>query len=86
LDARSVILLLRKSSILLFKGSNACFHPSIYVDAHGETDENLRRGKPLFLNARRYAAMEAMWATRGVSATVARTRNSSDMIIRDGYF
>ena len=42
LDARSVILLLRKSSILLFKGNNACFHPSMYVDVHGETDENLR--------------------------------------------
>jgi hypothetical protein len=110
---RSVILLLRSCRLLLFKGLKACFHPSVYVDAHGETDENLRRGKPLFLNTRRYAAVEAMWCvsshnfslvfsasvaqltraslrigrvSRGVAAAVARTRNSADMIIRDGYF
>jgi hypothetical protein len=120
---RSVILLLRKSTILLFKGSKACFHPSVYVDAHGETDENLRcaspqsvyalrhhhasscwprcrfsklrthsracviclrrRGKPLFLNPRRYAAMEAMWCAAHALCSMTRRVLSSDRIVCD---
>lgn len=34
---------------------------SPYLDAHGEEDENLKRGKPLFLNQLRYSALEHMW-------------------------
>ena len=50
------------------------------------TAARCRRGKPLFLSKRRYAAMEAMWARRGVAAAVARSRNSAEYLIRDGYF
>ena len=34
--------LVGQSTILLFRGDKGCFYPSVYVDAHGETDENLR--------------------------------------------
>ena len=64
------IILLRKSTLLLFKQDKCCFYPSIYVDAHGETDENLRRQQPLFLNERRYDALRRMWRSRGLAAEV----------------
>lgn len=37
---------------LLIRGPRAAYGPSPYVDAHGEEDPGLRRGKPLFLHAR----------------------------------
>ena len=35
------------------------FYPSIYLDAHGEEDHKLRRGRPLFLSAQRQAQRTA---------------------------
>jgi hypothetical protein len=34
--------------------------PSPYLDAYGEEDIDLRRGKPLFLCQERYASLTAM--------------------------
>lgn len=81
-----VFLLLRKSNILLLRDDKACFYSSVYVDEHGETDEHLRRGRPLFLNRRRYDALQQMWSAHKVAGKVAQMRNTSDMIIRLGYF
>jgi E3 ubiquitin-protein ligase UBR3 len=39
-----------------------CLYPSIYLDAHGEEDEFLKRGRPLFLDRERYAALSELWA------------------------
>ena len=36
-------------------------YPSVYLDQHGEEDEFLKRGRPLFLNERRYGALEDLW-------------------------
>jgi hypothetical protein len=86
LHGLGIFLLLRKSNILLIRGDTACFYSSVYVDEHGETDEHLRRGRPLFLNARRYDALQQLWCSHGVARKVAQMRNTSDMIIRLGYF
>ena len=49
-------------------------HGSIYLDAHGEEDRGLRRGKPLYLNAARIAELAALWRAHGVPLEVARAR------------
>jgi E3 ubiquitin-protein ligase UBR3 len=33
----------------------------VYLDQHGEEDEFLKRGRPLFLSERRYRALEDLW-------------------------
>eukprot|EP00939_MAST-03C_sp_MAST-3C-sp1_P003140 g3140.t1 len=50
-------LMLSSSEILLFRGAQCCRFPSPYVDAFGEEDLNLRRGRPLSLSPRRYAVL-----------------------------
>ena len=61
-------LLVRTTKLLLLRGSRRCLYPSPYLDAHGEEDLNLRRGRPLFLNAERYAHVRRLWATAGADA------------------
>ncbi|GLD67542.1 E3 ubiquitin-protein ligase UBR3 isoform X3 [Lates japonicus] len=36
---------------------------SVYLDAHGEEDRDLRRGKPLFLCEERYRVLEQQWVS-----------------------
>ncbi len=36
--------------------------PSPYLDAHGEEDVDLKRGRPLFLNLQMYAQLAGLWA------------------------
>ena len=58
-----VFLLLRQTGILILSGSHACLYSSPYLDAHGEEDPSLKRGKPLFLDKNRYEALNLLWAT-----------------------
>jgi Proteolysis_6 C-terminal len=53
-------LLLNTSQVLLVRQEYAAYFASPYLDAHGEPDHNLSRGKPLFLDPRRYALLSAL--------------------------
>ena len=64
-----------------------CADPSLYLDAHGEEDHGLRRGKPLFLSAERQAAIHRLWLAQAVPREVARSRASaSHAAIRLGLY
>jgi hypothetical protein len=39
----------QRSTVLILRGKKAAYHPSMYVDLHGEPDPGLRRGRPLSL-------------------------------------
>ena len=58
-------LLLKSTRVLILhsSGTRACLFPSPYVDAHGEEDEHMRRGRPLFLDAARARLLETLWAS-----------------------
>ena len=53
---------------------------------HGEEDHGLRRGKPLFLNAARQAAIHKLWITHAVPLEVARARAKASPPLRLGIF
>lgn len=53
--------LVKSTRTLLLRGRRVCLYPSVYLDAHGEEDEFLKRGRPLFLSEERYAALEELW-------------------------
>ena len=59
-DGLGVFLLLRKTVVLFLRGERCATWHSPYLDAHGEEDENLRRGKPLYLSRERVEALTAM--------------------------
>ena len=60
--------------------------PSPYVDAHGEQDIALRRGRPLALCAARYAALAALLAGGGVAREVAAQRSVAARVWKWGVF
>ncbi|XP_057527807.1 E3 ubiquitin-protein ligase PRT6 isoform X2 [Amaranthus tricolor] len=61
-----VFLLIRKTIIFLQRNSRQARWPSPYLDAFGEEDVEMLRGKPLYLNEERYAALTYMVASHGL--------------------
>ncbi|KAI3959603.1 hypothetical protein MKW92_031866 [Papaver armeniacum] len=77
-----VYLLIRRTTILLQRSARQAPWPSPYLDAFGEEDIEMHRGKPLFLNEERYATLTNMVASHGLD-------RSSDVLRQttiDGLF
>ncbi|KAK5981332.1 E3 ubiquitin-protein ligase [Trichostrongylus colubriformis] len=55
-------LALNSSLIVVVRDGLAAIWGSVYLDAHGEEDRNLRRGKPLFLSTKRVECLRSDWA------------------------
>ena len=81
-----IFYLAHQCMVLLVDGPHAAYHPSLYLDAHGEEDRGLRRGKPLFLSSKRVAATHQLLVAHAVPMTVARARASASSVIRTNYF
>ncbi|CAG8513156.1 17357_t:CDS:2, partial [Dentiscutata heterogama] len=67
-----IYLLVKKCVILLLHLENGCFQNAPYLDTHGEVDLGLKRGRPQFLNQKRYDEIRKLWLTHGVPIHVAR--------------
>ncbi|WCJ28303.1 E3 ubiquitin-protein ligase PRT6 [Euphorbia peplus] len=74
-----VFLFIRKSSILLQRCQRQATWPSPYLDAFGEEDSEMRRGKPLYLNKERYAALTHMVASHGLDRSSKALAQSTAM-------
>ncbi|KAI3876300.1 hypothetical protein MKX03_001547 [Papaver bracteatum] len=61
-----VYLLITSTRILLQRSASHAVWPSPYLDAFGEEDLGLQRGKPLYLNEERYATLTNMVASHGL--------------------
>ncbi|GLT38922.1 hypothetical protein SLA2020_131380 [Shorea laevis] len=61
-----LFLLIRETTIQLQRCAHHSFWPSPYLDAFGEEDNGMHRGKPLYLNEERYAALTYMVASHGL--------------------
>lgn len=61
-----VFLLIRRTTILLQRSARQAPWPSPYLDDFGEEDIQMHRGKPLYLNEERYAALNYMVASHGL--------------------
>ncbi|XP_076858862.1 E3 ubiquitin-protein ligase ubr3 isoform X3 [Brachyhypopomus gauderio] len=59
--ATGIFLLINASVIIIIRGHRFCLWGSVYLDAHGEEDRDLRRGKPLFLCEERYRVLQQQW-------------------------
>uniref|UniRef100_A0A0D3BQS2 E3 ubiquitin-protein ligase n=2 Tax=Brassica oleracea var. oleracea TaxID=109376 RepID=A0A0D3BQS2_BRAOL len=62
----SVYLLIRRTTILLQRFARQSPWPSPYLDSFGEEDIEMMRGKPLYLNEERYAALTYMVGSYGL--------------------
>ncbi|XP_039613525.1 E3 ubiquitin-protein ligase ubr3 isoform X3 [Polypterus senegalus] len=61
--ATGIFLLINASVIIIIRGYRFCLWGSVYLDAHGEEDRDLRRGKPLYLCKERYKVLEQQWVS-----------------------
>ncbi|XP_077239031.1 proteolysis 6 [Tasmannia lanceolata] len=61
-----VFLMVRRTMILLQRSARQSLYPSPYLDAFGEEDVDMTRGKPLYLNEERYTALTYMVASHGL--------------------
>jgi len=59
----AVFICVMSSAILVILGKEACIWGSIYLDAFGEEDLDLRRGRPLYLSNDRFQFLEKQWKT-----------------------
>ncbi|KAG2217780.1 hypothetical protein INT45_011837 [Circinella minor] len=70
-------LLIKRCSLLVLHNENGWFMQAPYLDAHGEVDEGLRRGRPQYLAVKRYADTRKLWLQHGIPAYVARQIEAS---------
>ena len=81
-----VFYLVHQCMVLLVHGAFASYHPSLYIDAHGEEDRGLRRGQPLFLSPARQRTLYALCLAHAVPIEVARTRAAASSVIVLNYW
>ena len=81
-----LFLLVHKCTTVIVRGSYAAYSVSPYVDAHGEEDPSLKRGRPLGLDAERVRHLWKMLASHGIAGEVVRERMVRDRVIRENYY
>ena len=81
-----IFALVHQCVTLLVDETKSAYYASLYLDAHNEEDRGLRRGRPLYLNASRQAALNSMWFAQAVPVEVARMRATATSLIRPAYF
>lgn len=59
-------LRLRRTTLLVLSGTRAANLPSPYLDAYGEEDRYLKRGKRLLKNSLRWKRFENLWRLAAV--------------------
>ncbi|CCH41212.1 E3 ubiquitin-protein ligase [Wickerhamomyces ciferrii] len=68
-----IFLLPKHSSILLLNKKNGSFHPTPYIDSHGEHDSDARQGQILTLNEEKYKDfIRQMWLKLGTPNYITR--------------
>ena len=71
--------------MLLSHGPRSIYFNSPYVDVYGESQHQFR-GKPLLLDARRYEALQHLWATHQVPREVVSKRSTATRIVINNYY
>ncbi|KAI8906762.1 hypothetical protein EDD86DRAFT_192660 [Gorgonomyces haynaldii] len=63
---------IKKCAVLVLSNQLGYFLNPPYLDIHGEVDLGLRRGKPQFLNDKRYQVLKKLWIQHNIPSFVAR--------------
>ncbi|KAI0321477.1 hypothetical protein OF83DRAFT_1051178 [Amylostereum chailletii] len=67
-----LFFLVKRCSLLYLHAGNGCFTQSPYLDAHGEIDMSMRRGRRQFLHPARWEEVRKIWLNHGIPTLVAR--------------
>ena len=80
-----VLFLVQDCSILLMSDGRCCYFPSPYADKHGEKHKQYK-GRPLYLDKKRYDAITKLWITHRIPNEVLKIRSSSSRVIIIGHY
>ncbi|KAK9472144.1 uncharacterized protein V1510DRAFT_366315 [Dipodascopsis tothii] len=73
-----IYLLIKKCTVLFLREQQGLFTPAPYLDIHGEVDQNLKRGRPLYLSQKRYDHLiKSVWLQHGIASQIARRIEAS---------
>ncbi|XP_050727381.1 E3 ubiquitin-protein ligase UBR2-like isoform X3 [Eriocheir sinensis] len=77
-----IFIRVRECKILLLSGQiKGCFVNPPYLDEYGETDQGLKRGNPLHLDATQYSRLHTMWLSHSIPDTIAHTMESNSSVV-----
>ena len=63
---------MKQSAVVAISHSKGAFLDPPYLDAFGEPDPNMRRGKPLTLSPPRYERLQALYTAHGIPDEIRR--------------
>ncbi|KAI9343906.1 hypothetical protein DFJ73DRAFT_661112 [Zopfochytrium polystomum] len=72
-----IFFLVKQFRILLLHNEKGTLMDPPYLDAHGEVDISMRKGRHQFLHSRRYDELRRIWLTHGIPSHVARALESN---------
>lgn len=67
-----IFLSVKRCVLILLHNGNGWFMNAPYLDTHGEVDQGLRRGRPQYLNTKRYSEIRKLWLQHNIPIYVAR--------------
>ncbi|BFZ58377.1 E3 ubiquitin-protein ligase ubr1 [Savitreella phatthalungensis] len=71
--SQGIFLIPKRAALLFLRHDTGCFVPPPYLDIHGETDPDLKRGKPQFLSKKRYElGVRQVYLRHGLATLLAR--------------
>lgn len=80
-----IFFLIQNFSVVLINDSRACFYPSLYLDANGETSR-IGQSRPMFLSLKRYLKVDEIYKNHLIPYEVARSRATNDRVIRQYWY
>ncbi|KAJ7725312.1 hypothetical protein B0H16DRAFT_1384303 [Mycena metata] len=75
--AIGVYFLVKRCMLLYIYGNNGTFSPPPYLDAHGEVDISMRRGRRQYLHYARWEEVRKTWLAHGIPTVIARRLDSA---------
>ncbi|XP_078484358.1 E3 ubiquitin-protein ligase UBR2-like [Ciona intestinalis] len=76
-----IFLKVRDCTIILLSGDRGCFKSAPYLDEFGETDQGLRRGNPITLDATRVADLNLIWLNHAVPESIVHEMESNRNLV-----
>ena len=80
-----LLTVLQECQVLLDHGPRGIYYASPYIDSYGESQHHFR-GKPLYLDARRYEALTRLHSAHQLPKEVVSKRSSATRIIINNYY
>ncbi|KAJ7691341.1 hypothetical protein B0H17DRAFT_1169139 [Mycena rosella] len=70
--AIGIYFLVKRCMLLYIYSNNGTFSPPPYLDAHGEVDISMRRGRRQYLHFARWEEVRKTWMSHGIPTVIAR--------------